>query len=573
MATKTQSRTFLDELDALAPGKRKTILEGNEHIAQKYYSEKGRGDFWFFLTNVLRNPVLEETLHKPLARWLQVWNKQKKLCMLPRGHIKSNVNTIAYSLWEAVRNPNIRVLIGSHKDKDAIKFLRTIRLIIEKHKRFQYLYPEICPMMNGKIKVAWNARELRIERTSESDLVENTFEVTSVAAAITGRHYDFFVPDDLVTKENVKNPDQILRTKDFHELCESLLDPGGRELMSGTRYAFDDEYGRVMDTPEIADEYDLFKQPWYKGDVRPSIFDQRLSGEPWNRDMDFDHLIFPSRFTLDDRDFVSPDGDATKNRKSLIALRRLQGSTTFANQYDLQPFDPDSAMFKESDILIVDRLPNYPLRWFRVCDLSSDTTKTNSFTVIITGAMDPFGNIYVVDIWWGNYSPSRIRDELIRGQRVEEFVRPIMVGMEQGPYERAIKTDLLREASKAEVHIPIRYLPSNQAAKPKDERIWGLQSWVEGHHIRILKSCKNKDIMIEEFVKHPKFVRKDTIDALAQVPFLVISPRQAKPVEVQEVASGETFDQALAKLIRGNERGRYIGNDRVARRPIRFARL
>lgn len=565
----TQTRKFLDRLDSLPPADREEILKTQPPIEKRYYAEKGRDDFWFFLKEILRNPVLEETLHEPLARWLERWNKRKKLCLLPRGHIKSNVITVAYALWEAVKDLNIRILIGSHKDKDAIKFLRAIRLIIENDEWFQHIYPEICPMMNRGKPVAWNESALRLKRTSK--VVENTFEVVSRDQAITGRHYDLIILDDLVTLENVKNSTQIKRTKDFHELIDPLLDPGARELVTGTRYDFSDLYGTIQDTPELADEYEIFRIPWFKGEVRPKLFDLRMAGEPWNRDMDFDNLIFPSRFTLDDRDYVSPDGDKNKNRKSLIAARKSQGATTFANQYDLEPFDRDTAIFKEDDILIVDRLPNHPLRWFRVCDLSSDEPGT-SFTAIITGALDPFGTIFVTDIWWGNYNPSQIRNELIRGQKqVEESVRPTKIGMERGPYERALKTDLLREASLADVHIPICYLPSNQAAKPKDERIWGLESWAEGHHIRILKTCKNKDIMIEEFVKFPKFNRKDTIDALAQVPYLVKSPREAKPEEVNVFKTGETFDQALASVTRIN--GGYIGDNQVdTRAPMRFAR-
>lgn len=305
--------------------------------------KRALADFWVFLSEVIRNPVLYEPLHRPLAEWLgtPTWEKPKRLLLLPRGHVKSNVLTVGFVLWQICKDLNIRVLLASHKHGDTTKFLGTIIQYILNNKHFKAVFPEVVPARedstagNGKIgkRTRWNTNQILVER--DCDLTENTVECTSLGAQVTGRHYDLMVGDDLVTALNVKTDDQIEKTREFHELCESLLDPGALELNLGTRYHFDDEYGTILDTPELQEIYECRVQPATK---EPGIIHEYLGKKrTWKRKDDFEFLIFPTRFTLDDKDYRSPDGDKTKSRKSLVATYKMQGSTVYANQYDLTP--------------------------------------------------------------------------------------------------------------------------------------------------------------------------------------------------------------------------------------------
>lgn len=54
-------------------------------------------------------------------------------------------------------------------------------------------------------------------------------------------------------------------------------------------------------------------------------------------------------------------------------------------------------IFKESDISRFDRLPNCPLDWFQVSDVSIGQSEL-LFTTVATGARDRSGNIFIVDI-------------------------------------------------------------------------------------------------------------------------------------------------------------------------------
>ena len=536
-------------------------------------ADKGRADFWFFLKYVLRNPVLYGPLHRPIAKWASDWSlKRKKMLLMSRGHVKSNVVSVALPLWEIVRDKNIRILLYSHKDKDSLKFMRAIQESL-RSPFFNACYPDIGPVMDRGREKVWNASALLIER--DKKLVENTIEISSRDATIVGRHYDLMIMDDLVTDTNTATVDQIEQTAEDHKLLESLLDPGARELVTGTRYNFADEYGRILDTPDLANSYDIKTIPFMSIEDR-AVFEQRLSGTlKWDQSLDDKYLAYPTRFTLADDDIIydGQDGkDSTKDKKSLVATFKMQGSSVFSNQYWLEPHDPSRAAFRESDLRIIHTLPDdRKLTHFRDMDLSSEMATATSFTAIISACHDERGNIYIYHIFWGQFDGPEICRELIRGQEVEEKARPVAITAERGPYERALRPFLDRMAMERGIFVPVAFLPSNQGAKTKDDRIIGLQPWFRSGKINVLASCPNIEMLISEMKKFPLYPLKDILDALSQFPHIVFPGSKDflnDPVPEAEVVKcvGDEHMAALAHL--GKKRGITIGNDRVTQKGI-----
>lgn len=552
--------SIVTEYEALSPEQQD---KASPEVHFGYTREKGKESLWFFLNIILENPVLWEPLHKPIVEWLEPrnWTTSKKLLLVSRGHVKSNIVTIAWALWKIVRDPNIRILIGSHKEPDAKKFLRTIKSYIES-ERFQHFYPEIKKAMDGGKPRVWNATEILVERTSTT--TENTVEVFSQGADVTGRHYELIILDDLVTRESTRSSELIKATKDFHELLQNLLDPGGLEIMLGTRYDYSDEYGRVLEDPELSQEYDCKIIP-YSPNI--DIVDDFLAGKKWNRDHDFQWLAYPSRYTLDSKDWISPDDDKTKNRKSLPKEKRLQGPTVFANQIALEPRDPGTAPFLEQDIVWIDpqewmSIKAGDLRYFQVCDLSSETPTPDSFTVIVMGAVDAT-RIYITDIWRGTYSGIKVAQHLIDAQCLPQHERPARVGMEPGPYEKALQPWLRNLMREQEVFVPIKMLPRVQSQKSKNDRIMGLESWVADHRFCILRSCPNAQQLVNELVKFPAWDIKDVADACAQIPHIMYRPHVTPELSDEEKKGPSTAERMLSELRRNKQMGQRIGNDCV----------
>jgi phage terminase large subunit-like protein len=508
-------------------------------------------DFWTFTAEVIGNPVLYEPLHHPIADWLmpQNWLTRKKMILMSRGHVKSNLCTIAYCLWRIVRDQNVRILIGSHKDEDGEKFVGAMEAVIEHHDVFRDTFPEIYYRVanNGKPKLA-NSTEFLVERSAS--YVEPTVQACSPRSSVTGRHYDVFIGDDLVNERSITGPELLDRTKEFHELCESLLDPGADELIIGTRYHYEDEYGRIIDTRDIRDQYDIKIVP---ATNTPGIVVEFQDGSRiWRDGDDEKYLNFPSRFTLAKQDWLSPDGDKSKNKKSLVAVRINQGTLVYANQYDLEPRDPDSQCFDVDNIQAVTGLPPGKYTCYQFLDHASEKV-TQSKSAIVTTMVNDMFDIYITDVFWGTYSNRQVAEELVRWQDME--VKPFMVGVENGPYEIGLKAYVRERQRELGCWIPFKTITGQQHNTNKDDHIRKLTPFVEAGKVRILAGCRNKNQILDEFNKFPKTAAKDCIDALAQIIDLVLPGKgldfiDHHPVNRKERPKGYTLNDLILHMDR-----------------------
>jgi hypothetical protein len=557
------------ELSAPAKAKIGEDRELLETIHRLCVRERSLNDFWFFCKYVLQNPYLYAPLHEPICRWLEDWDVRAKLFLDPRGHIKSNIATIAFSLWHICRNRNIRILLGSHTRADATKFMNAIKNIIESNTRFRHVFPEIRPALkkNSNIKKRWSDVKMLVERDEQyQGLVESTIEVASFKTNVVGRHYGAFIGDDLVTEDSVKEPKVMQRTIDDHAHYQSLLDPGAWELLTGTRYDYADLYGEILENRYKRAEYSV-----HIGQAVPDpqiVVDVAEGKVKWTESLD-EMLLFPTRFTLAPQDYISPDGDERKNKKSLPSIYVKQGSWIYSCQYQNDPVDPSKAVFKRQHIetMWVDELPtDVPLKWYRSCDLASED-QTEAFTAIPYLAVGPRATIYIPYIYWGQYSGLEIAEELFTVP--PGLQPPEAIGMEPGPYERSLKPWLDSEMMKREHFLPLVWLPSEQAEKPKKQRITGLQPWMESGKIKVVRNIAHSAELETEMVRFtPKSkYRNDIIDAIA-TGVSIIFPGGSWNWQAEEEKDQEPDWVKALKLDEYDQR--RIGNDRVMPKPIAY---
>lgn len=539
---------YSDKLDSMPLPEREELRRRRpvayRDLCFKAHQERGLDSLWYFDQRVAKNPVTYEPLHRPMCERIERWEKRKKLLLAPRGHIKSNIATGEFAAQEIARNPEIRILIASHKQPDSWKFCKLVQNILLSEP-YQKTYPYVRQKIGLNSRPEkWSKEGLLVER--EKRLVEATVETTSTDAPVTGRHYDLIIFDDLVTKESVATPELIAKTTDFVEGCEALLDPGGRMLFVGTRYDYADEYGRIIDTPALAAEFDIIDE-WKACEV---------DGVP----------IFPTRFTMADDDECAFEGDPNA-KKSIPKIKRTHSVFFVNSQYYNEPIDPNKAMFKLTDIQVIQELPalnNY--EYFRVCDLSTDQ-ETESYTAIVTGAVDQQANIYITDVFWGQYTPAEICDELFNGQRRgPKHTWPQVVGFEPAPFERSLRSTLDTRMMQERVVVPYVFLEATQANKAKDERIRGIHWWFSAKKFYVLNACRNKEYLIEEFVRWPRFKRKDIADATAQIPHIMWpagTPPSQQSVDDKKQARLVILEQRELNAIYNGGKEVYIGNDRL----------
>jgi len=160
---------------------------------------------------------------EPHLRILEHYEQyQQTLDLAPRGCGKTRIGDIGYSAWKAVNNPNIRILIVSDTDTHAVRFLGTIKAVIESHPLIKRYYGDV----KGD---KWTDHEIVLKTRTDKTLTEATISAMGMySGAVTTGHYDIIIADDLINFDNARTEGQRERSKEWFKttLLPTLL-PGG----------------------------------------------------------------------------------------------------------------------------------------------------------------------------------------------------------------------------------------------------------------------------------------------------------------------------------------------------------
>src|SRR3990167_10503107 len=102
--------------------------------------QRGLKDHYFFCKKVLGYNRVQPEPHKELTEFLVNSQKRTSLILMPRGSFKSTYVTQGYVLWKIINNPNIRILISSETQRNAIRFVDEIKTQLETNPRLRGLY-------------------------------------------------------------------------------------------------------------------------------------------------------------------------------------------------------------------------------------------------------------------------------------------------------------------------------------------------------------------------------------------------------------------------------------------------
>jgi hypothetical protein len=175
--------------------------------------------------------------HGGIVKCLQSESK-RKLIVVPRGCFKSTIASVGYPIWLLTKDPNLRILLDSELFTNSSKFLREIKghLISE---QMTNLFGE----WEGSV---WNDSEI-IVRQRTKNLKEASITCSGIGAQKTSQHYDVIIADDMNSPDNSGTAEMRQKVIDHYKMYISLLEPGGILCVIGTRYAYDDLIGHILD--------------------------------------------------------------------------------------------------------------------------------------------------------------------------------------------------------------------------------------------------------------------------------------------------------------------------------------
>ena len=223
-----------------------------------YWIEHSIRDLYFLCRTTLQTiedphpgfKDLYRPTHKRITDFLTEYAVAGQHCILlfPRHWLKSYIINCGWSAQRLLKNAlsgKREGFLYSHAvEPMAIRLKSRIKHNLLYNNQLRGLLSLTSPEVARQLDAPETTAELW---TKEEDKVwGNTLMTGAVEKTLESTHFNIHIGDDLVVKENSKNPAQLKKVTDWWKLAQSLLSPGGIEILVGTRYSFDDLYGYLI---------------------------------------------------------------------------------------------------------------------------------------------------------------------------------------------------------------------------------------------------------------------------------------------------------------------------------------
>ena len=306
-----------------------------------------------------------------------VSDNQASMDLAPRGHGKSTIGDVDFCITKVLRNPDIRIMIGSKTQTQASAFLKEIRTHFEQNVNLIRIFGDWKKSRDN----VWNDKEFTVNRRTVIKK-EATVSALGASGAVVSKHFDIIIGDDLVGFENARTEAQRKVLKEwFYSSLYPTLEPDGEIHILGTRYS-------PMDLYE-----DLIKSKNYKVNVQQALTVK--DGQEYS--------LWESKFSLEKLRSIREEAGL------IIFNMQYQNNTELAKgkifkykyfkhfeEYDID-YDLNRVRVK---VLDSQGVPYWiPVRIYMGADLaiSEDETSNNDYFVLTVIGVDKNKNVYVLD--------------------------------------------------------------------------------------------------------------------------------------------------------------------------------
>lgn len=421
----------------------------------------------FFLLSVI---VLGYALKPCHIKWFKFrTGKKRTLIMAPRDHGKTTLLTIAYIIWRIVNNPNIRILLVSNSASMAEMILAGIKSHMKKNKILIYLFGEF----EGEL---WNNSAITVAQRDGVGLREPTISTVGVGGALVSGHYDIVMGEDLVDFENSRTQTQRDKLWNWFwtvvfptcETSETHPEKDGEIHLLGTRYHFDDFYGRAI------------------GEV-----DKYAPG------------VFAKCYVRDKA--LSDDGIALwPERKSAERLRQIKkdvGSIIFALQYQNDASLTKGRIFQPSNFLNTYKVLPDDVVIVQGTDLAVSKDEESDYFAECVLGFDKVKNVYLIDVWRQRITAPKQYEAIKASHKKWKWIRG---GVESVAYQEAL-SQWLRENT----GVPVK---SVKRTKDKVMRAYKVQPLFENNKF-FMPEGRHFSEFVDEMILFPDGDFDDLFDA------------------------------------------------------------
>jgi len=501
----------------------------------------------------------------------------RRLVLMPRGHLKSTVGTVLYSLWRIYRNPEIRILVSCNLQPLAYSFIRELRSYLENPELQSVwnnrphikgnLIPAIQKKTNARNfnqdtdaedrKVIWNNVALQVVR--DGRYKEPTVFATSVGTTITGMHFDLIILDDLVDFKNIESEQKKAQVEEWIADVESVINPprlvqvdsgelvindilGGEVIINGTRYAVDDYYGQVIDKQQELG-YHVHSRNIYRNGKDAT--DGYLWQERYN-----ERIVASLQARLSPRRFSSQYLNTVYSKDShLFATEAIQVL-------------PDSSVFTSNGKMCV-RLPNNRIEILSpiiALDPAFSTSKTGDDCGIAVGGKFRDGTLLVIDAHVERMAAAEVV------QKVQEFAlkyNTLRVFSEANGVGQLVP-DLFKPES-SYVNGRAIIMCTHYEQRPKESKIQGvLELPINTGKIIVCERIRTQEKLWKQMSNYPGVRHDDFLDALVTLYERSLPSREVYKYDNQKVAfEGVPLNIDIRRQENNSEEG-YLSGYRSA---------
>jgi phage terminase large subunit-like protein len=353
---------------------------------------------------------------------------QVTLDLAPRGSGKSRVGNIGYCAWKVCNEPNIRILILSDTDRHSVRFLNTIKSVLN--------YSPLIKTWYGDIRgEKWSDHEITTSLRMAHEISEASITALGMySGGVTTGHYNLILADDLANFTNTRTVGMRERAKTWWKttVLPTLL-PGGEIHMLGTRYHFNEIYNMAIN------------EMGYNIQIQPAILDIGTPNERsiWEAFMPLHTRIINGHIVkglIEIRD--GEPGGTDSGIGSLIF--NLQ----YMNNCELQK---SGIIFKYDWFNFYTEHPRN-LRIYQGVDLAISKKDTADYFVIVTAGIDEVGNVYILDIYRKRNVSFNNQCKLVL-KKAEEW-KPLKIGIETNAYQAALAQEVERLSLLPVIEMP-----------------------------------------------------------------------------------------------------------------------
>ena len=352
-----------------------------------------------------------------------VSDNQASMDLAPRGHGKSTIGDVDFCITKVLRNPDIRIMIGSKTQTQASAFLKEIRTHFEQNVNLIRIFGDWKKSRDN----VWNDKEFTVNRRTVIKK-EATVSALGASGAVVSKHFDIIIGDDLVGFENARTEAQRKVLKEwFYSSLYPTLEPDGEIHILGTRYS-------PMDLYE-----DLIKSKNYKVNVQQAITikdGQEVS-------------LWESKFSLEKLRSIREEAGLIIFNMQYQNNTELAKGKIFKYRYfkHFEEYEVDYALNRvRVKVLDAKGVPFWiPVRIYMGADLaiSEDETSNNDYFVLTVIGVDKNKNVYVLDYLKERLSFNAQLNAILDYGR-NKFPMVERIGVETVQYQKSLAQEIRR---------------------------------------------------------------------------------------------------------------------------------